>query len=67
LPKLSALAAQYLSTRSVGMNLARPFKAGKSVTEQLRRVATHEKGHEFSRRYATSTKNNRYPGVEAPG
>jgi hypothetical protein len=38
---------------SVGMNLARPFKAGESSITYLRRVATAETGAQFNRRYAT--------------
>ena len=42
-----------LSTRSVEMSLARPFKAGKSSAKYSRRVATTERGAELSCRYAT--------------
>ena len=41
---------EILSTRSVGMNLARPFKAGKGQT-RARRVATADR--RLNRRYAT--------------
>src|SRR2546421_10480999 len=41
------------STRSVGMTLARPFKAGKMKQDKPRRVATPATEAVFNRRYAT--------------
>jgi hypothetical protein len=36
-----------ISTRSVGMSLARPFKAGENQQHRLRRVATLESGNQI--------------------
>jgi hypothetical protein len=44
---------QVSSTRSVGMNLARPFKAGTMAPDYRRRVATVESSANFRRRNAT--------------
>jgi len=55
------------STRSVGMNLARPFKAGDHVYDVSRRVATIEYGYIFKRRYATRFNLFTLPGLERPG
>ena len=51
-----------LSTRSVRMNLARPFKAGKDQRGVRRRVATTETG--FNCRYATRTSNDLIPALK---
>jgi outer membrane protein TolC len=50
------------STRSVSMNLARPFKAGKKVTKHSRRVATPESS--LNRRYATREVNEMFQALK---
>ena len=52
-----------LSTRSVGMNLARPFKAGRESARTPRRVATTETAG-INRRYATRTFGNFNPALK---
>ena len=54
------------STRSVGMNLARPFKAGKHQKKCPRRVATFDLLQiQSSLRDEDGLQTN--PGVETPG
>ena len=55
---------QVLSTRSVGMNLARPFKAGKG--QRGVRVASRrlKLALEFNRRYATTASNAPVPALK---
>ena len=52
------------STRSVDVNLARPFKAGNVQPRCSRRVVTPETKGGFNRRYATSTGNNLIPALK---
>jgi hypothetical protein len=56
-----------LSTRSVDMILARPFKAGEKRRRRYRRVATADARDEFNRRDATTIPKTPDPGVETPG
>jgi hypothetical protein len=54
-----------LSTRSVGMSLARRFNAGGKYQPYYdRRVATLEIGICFSRRYATKTTRRLVPALK---
>jgi hypothetical protein len=50
------------STRSVDMNAALPFKAGKDAISRSRRLATPEAA--FNRRYATTTSTNVVPALK---
>ena len=52
------------STRSVEVNVARPFKAGERSPKYLRRLATPEMGQTVNRRDATSTANDVIPALK---
>ena len=52
------------STRSVGLSLARPFKAGRRASEFPRHVATTELSAAFRRRYATRTTRLPFPALK---
>jgi hypothetical protein len=52
------------STRSVGMNLARPFKAGNPQPSGPASRSDVRTSGEFNRRYATGTANNLIPALK---
>ncbi|HEV2826014.1 MAG TPA: hypothetical protein VGW76_00315 [Pyrinomonadaceae bacterium] len=56
-----------ISTRSVDMSLARPFKAGKNQQHRLRRVATLENGNQIQSWLRDENPIHPNPGVKTPG
>jgi hypothetical protein len=53
-----------LSTRSVDMSLARPFKAGKVKQNRPRRVATHETGSRIQSSLSDENRNDLIPALK---
>jgi len=63
--KLKEARLKSFPTRSVEMNLARPFQGRGNGNSRAHRAAMHEGG--FNRRYETRTGTQRDAGVETPG